>query len=411
MRILIANWSNNVSGGCEKYLQALFPSLIARGHDVAMLYEQPVKPELETVHASGLGPAWCVTELGFESAMRSVEQWRPEVVYTHGLESADVEQGLYRNYPTVLFAHNYYGTCGTGSKCHSFPQVRQCSRHFGPMCLVLHYPRRCGGLNPRVALQTYRRQAERNTGLAHYRAILVASEHMHREYVQHVTNKEKVRLVPLPTTDVVPELTPPAPRTSQGRILMLSRLTDVKGGDYLIKAVSRAAEKLGSLALTIAGTGPELQELQKLAAKYRVDATFTGWAGPSQKLDLMREADLLAVPSLWPEPFGLVGIEAGCLGLPAVGFATGGIPDWLISGYSGELAPADPPTVAGLTDAIVRALADPEHHAKLRRGSWEVSKRFSLERHLAALEPILSAEESGCAAIQAVHSGAVTHGL
>ena len=108
----------------------------------------------------------------------------------------------------------------------------------------------------------------------------------------------------------------------------------------------------------------------------------------------MRQADLLAVPSLWPEPFGLVGIEAGCFGLPAVGYAVGGIPDWLIPGQTGELAPGDPPTVEGLAEAMARALADPEHHARLSRGAWELSKQFDTPRHLAMLEPILSAAVS-----------------
>ena len=105
----------------------------------------------------------------------------------------------------------------------------------------------------------------------------------------------------------------------------------------------------------------------------------------------MREADLLAVPSVWPEPFGLVGIEAGCVGLPAVAFAVGGIPDWLIPGKSGELAPGDPPTADGLALAIVRALADPTPLQRLRIGAWEVARTFRPGRHLDELERILDA--------------------
>jgi glycosyltransferase involved in cell wall biosynthesis len=108
----------------------------------------------------------------------------------------------------------------------------------------------------------------------------------------------------------------------------------------------------------------------------------------------MHHADLLAVPSLWPEPFGLVGIEAGSLGLPAVGYASGGIPDWLVPGETGELAPSDPPTVDGLSDAIVRAFASGEHHAKLCLGAWKQAQRFTLEKHLAQLEPLLGIEPS-----------------
>ena len=410
MRILIANWSRNVSGGCEKYLQALLPGLMGGGHQVAMLYEQPFNPELESVLASERVPAWGVSEMGFEGAMRSVATWEPDVVYAHGLESGEVEQGLYLQYPTVLFAHNYYGTCGTGSKCHSFPHTRECARRFGPMCLVLHYPRRCGGLDPRNAFKVYRRQAERNLGLAHYRAILVASQHMRQEYFRHVTNQEKVRLVPLPTTDIVPQVAPPTAPASQGRILMVSRLTNVKGGDHLIEAVAKASAKLGRLTLTIAGDGPERRQLQNLAERHHVDAKFTGWVGTAEKLELMRQADLLGVPSLWPEPFGLVGIEAGCVGLPAVGFASGGIPDWLIPGYSGELAPANPPSVDSLAQAIVRALADPEHHAQLRRGSWEISKRFTMEQHLESLFSVLG-NESGPVRGESAHSGLTPQAL
>ncbi|HEV3331393.1 MAG TPA: glycosyltransferase, partial [Bryobacteraceae bacterium] len=104
------------------------------------------------------------------------------------------------------------------------------------------------------------------------------------------------------------------------------------------------------------------------------------------KAELLAATDLLAVPSLWPEPFGLVGIEAGAWGVPAVGYAVGGIPDWLIPGETGELAPGDPPTVAGLADAIVRALESAAHHAELQRGARQLARRFTLEAHLTKLE-------------------------
>ena len=80
--------------------------------------------------------------------------------------------------------------------------------------------------------------------------------------------------------------------------------------------------------------------------------------------------------------------------MPAVGYAVGGIPDWLIPGRSGELAPGDPPTVQGLAEAIVRVLADPSHYSSLCRGAWEVASRFTLNAHLKELEPILSADVS-----------------
>jgi glycosyltransferase involved in cell wall biosynthesis len=70
------------------------------------------------------------------------------------------------------------------------------------------------------------------------------------------------------------------------------------------------------------------------------------------------------------------------VGLPAVGYAVGGIVDWLIPGETGELAPADPPTAAGLAAAIVRALGDSSTHAKLRLGAWKQAHKHHMTTHV-----------------------------
>jgi glycosyltransferase involved in cell wall biosynthesis len=177
--------------------------------------------------------------------------------------------------------------------------------------------------------------------------------------------------------------------------LFVGRLVDVKGVHYLIRALPKAAARLGRpLKLTVAGDGPQRVKLQALASELQLNIDFAGWVGAEEKLKLMHQADVLAVPSLWPEPFGLVGIEAGRLALPAVGYAVGGIPDWLISGESGELAPGDPPSVEGLADAIVKALADPEHYGRLCQGAWQIARQFTLASHIAELQAILCATQN-----------------
>jgi glycosyltransferase involved in cell wall biosynthesis len=336
-------------------------------------------------------PGWCVERLGVSGALQAVGGWKPDVVYAHGSRSPDLEDALLARYPAVLFAHDHYGTCGTGSKCHSFPQPCPCSRTFGPMCLLLHYPRRCGGLNPLTMWSSYSLQARRNTLILRYDAVLVASAYMREEMLRHKVAAERLHLVPLSPTDVIPDAVAPSARPLTGEILLVGRLTDVKGGHYLLRALPLAAEALGrNLTLTVLGSGPARIRLERLASRYGVPVEFLGWVDSKRRTELMRTADLLAAPSLWPEPFGLVGIEAGCVGLPAVGYAVGGIPDWLVPGKSGELGPGDPPTVHGLAEAIIRALRDPERHASLRHGAWEIAKRFTMGAHLRALEQVLS---------------------
>src|SRR5689334_21576515 len=43
--------------------------------------------------------------------------------------------------------------------------------------------------------------------------------------------------------------------------------------------------------------------------------------------------------SVWPEPFGMLGLEAMRYGLPVVGFDTGGIKEWVVDGRNGFLVP------------------------------------------------------------------------
>jgi glycosyltransferase involved in cell wall biosynthesis len=388
VRVLIATFHRNLVGGTEKYLQALLPGLAGRGHQIGLVHERPTDPSRETIDSASIRlAAWCLADLGLEPLMQSVAQWRPDIVYSQGLENGELEAALVRAYPTVLYAHGYYGTCATGSKSHAFPQHTPCERRFGPACLLLHYPRRCGGLSPWTAWRNYRRQAERQALFSEYRSVLVASTHMYREFQRNGVSPDRLRVVPLPPPDGAPPALPPAQAAPGGRVLMIGRLTALKGGHYLIPAISRASAQLGrQLTLTIAGDGSERPRLEDLARKFQVSVDFAGWVNSQRIMEHLRATDVLAVPSLWPEPFGLVGIEAARLGVPAVGYAVGGIPDWLIPGETGELAPGDPPTIEGLADAIVRLAADPGHYAELCQGAWRNAGRYSLEAHLTRLE-------------------------
>ncbi len=106
-----------------------------------------------------------------------------------------------------------------------------------------------------------------------------------------------------------------------------------------------------------------------------------GW--PRRDLEaLFARSDLLVLPSLWPEPLALVGLEAARHRLPVAAFDVGGIGEWLTPGRNGHLAAGNPPTVQGLTDAIVACLRDPQTHARLREGAGHLSADFSFETHV-----------------------------
>jgi glycosyltransferase involved in cell wall biosynthesis len=393
MRILFATWHRQLIGGAEAYQRTLLSALPSHGHAVALLHEREAAEHTSVLDETAEGtPRWCAASLGQAAALAAARAWRPDVVFVHGLESTDLETTLVEDLPSVLFAHGYYGTCATGTKRFAFPALRPCARAFGAACLVMHYPRRCGGLDPAAMLAEYARQGRRHALLRRYRAVFTASAHMRAEMLRHGVEPARAHALPMPACAVAADPAPPEPRAATGRVALLGRLTREKGGHLLIPALARARAALGrALSLVVAGEGPARSELAAMAQAHGVPATFTGWLGGEALARELRSADLLAVPSVWPEPFGLVGVEAGGIGVPAVGFAVGGIPEWLKPGETGELAPADPPAAPALADAIVRALTDPGHHQRLREGAWRHALRHTVGRHLEALEPALSA--------------------
>lgn len=390
MRILLATTNSQVTGGTETYLRALIPMLRQRGFEIGLLTSAAPNSGQLPLAPVPL-PSWTLSHRHLGEMLKEVSQWQPSVVYAHGLNDPTLEAAVAEQFPTVYYAHNYGGTCASGNKSFAFPSVQPCERPLGLGCLALYLPRRCGGKNPVTAVRMYLRERRRQETFCGYRAILAASTHMVAELSRNGAPPHRVYLVPHPVT-IDRDPNAPTPRPYSGRVLFVGRITNLKGWSHLIDAVPRAAAALGRpLTLVVAGEGPDRQQFELLARRAGIAAEFLGWVGAAQRESEMRAADVLLVPSVWPEPFGLVGVEAGCVGLPAVGYAVGGIPDWLIPGVSGESAPGERPDPKDLAAALVRALSNERHWQSLRVGAWETAERFSPEAHLERLIPILEA--------------------
>lgn len=359
MRIAVVTWTRRRAGGTESYLAALVPALVDAGHAVAFWHEVDIPDNRPRMELPDEVQTCCVAERGVPQALAELRDWRPDVLYCHGLSDPVLEEQLLDVAPAVLFIHNYYGTCISGLKAFKNPVVRPCSRTFGPACLLHYYPHRCGGWNPLTMLGLYRQQGRRLALLPRYRLLLTHSEHMRQEYVKHGLPPERVRVIPFYVPGAGPT-EPPVPQPTEGplRLLFLGRMELLKGGHVLLEALPTVAAWLQRpVHLTMAGDGPErprweaqAQALQ--AGRPDIAVAFPGWLDEAQKANAFRAADVLVLPSLWPEPFGMVGVEAGRFGVPAVAFDVGGVRAWLQDGVNGVLAPGDPPTAAGLAKAI-----------------------------------------------------------
>lgn len=389
MRLAIVSEHRQIVGGTEKYLQRLLACLQDRGYDLGLVYCHEAKGSAEVVD-SGLSSIcfWNWNDLGTERTLDALACWQPDLIFVHALHDVTMEQGLLSLFPCFLFAHDHYRTCPTGAKAFTLPMLAPCQRPAGFACLGAHYARGCGGLNPVTALRDFGRWRRTRTLVRGYRRIFVGSRMMADELSLQGVPSDKITITGLPLVDINwYDVERPRSRPFTNRIVFLGRLEKAKGASVLVRAVPLAEALLGRrLSLVVAGDGPQRDALERLARQLNVNARFPGWISGSERRALLQEADLVAVPSLWSEPYGLVGGEAGAVGTPAVGFAVGGIPEWLRPGITGELAEPKRLNARALAQAVARALRDAIHHQMLREGAWAFAANQRFSTHLDVLE-------------------------
>lgn len=397
MHIAILNWCDRQVGGVEVYLDNLVQELERHDHSVLLCIERDIGGDTEPIHRRPVTETLRISEIGPDAALDRLRAWKPDVIFRHVFDDAEFERKVFDVAPTVFFAHAYYGTCISGLKMHRIPSPRPCDRRFGPACLALYFPRRCGGRSPLTMLREYRRHARQGELIPRYDAIVTHSEHMRSEYVKHGARQDRVHVVPFVARTPGGGL-PEAPSyliksdaSRAFRLLFLGRMDYAKGAHLLLEALPRVASAVGRRVVAMfAGDGPERPALEREAARLlerdeHLGVEFLGWVRRERLGQIFAQANLLVVPSLWPEPFGQVGIEAGRHSLPAVAFDVGGISAWLHDGVNGRLVPRGSLSASALADAIVECLRDPDLLATLARGAGQVAYALTMENHIAGL--------------------------
>jgi glycosyltransferase involved in cell wall biosynthesis len=400
MRVAVVNWSSRRVGGIEEYVSLIIPALRKAGLEVLFWHEKDEPRDRDRIAVPDDVVDVCAAGRGRTPALAALRAWKPDVLYIQHVSDVDVEAQLLDIAPAVLFVHTYTGTCISGAKTQTRPAVVPCEREFGRACLFQYFPHRCGGRSPVTMWRLFRQQSARHDSLGRYQAILTHSRHMQREMERHGFQCRVVDY-PIASSGVARAS---ADQERGWRLLFAGRMDPLKGGAVLIDALPAvAAAARRSVHLDMVGDGPSRARWEEHARSIErrtpcVTIAFAGWLRQTLVAQQMEHASLLVVPSLWPEPFGSVGPMAASQGVPAAAFDVGGIPQWLSDGVTGHLASGNPPTPAGLAQAIVRCLADSEHYARLREGARRMSARFTLDAHMPQLLDVLHGRQLVAAA-------------
>ncbi|MGU3388922.1 Glycosyltransferase involved in cell wall bisynthesis [Methylobacterium sp. UNC300MFChir4.1] len=167
-------------------------------------------------------------------------------------------------------------------------------------------------------------------------------------------------------------------------VAFVGRMTDQKRPDVAIR-IARAAGLPIQLGGTIDVGNPDYFD-QRVRPLLGTDATYLGPVDDARKGELLGGAQALLFPIDWPEPFGLVMIEAMACGTPVVAWNRGSVPEIVEDGVTGFIVSTEAEAVAAL--ARIGQL----DRATVRR---RFEERFTAERmardYLALYQRLLAA--------------------
>jgi len=377
-----------VAGGAERYWETVVPALRARGIEVRLFARDVTGASRFGIDAQPI--AWA-DETGAPSgeAARAVADalraMQPSAIITASVfDCAVLDAVRAARVRWLVRVHDHRPFCPTGDRV--YPQFdAPCGAPMGLACRAATVLRGCvHGPRPSSLRAIAAREAVRDR-IAGADGVLVSSEHMRATCTLNGIDAGRVTITPPPLPDVAYAATVPAPPASPV-LLFAARPTARKGFRSLVAALARIPFPERP-RLIVAGTGPDDDRAASGAALAGgVEVTWLGTLDPDALRAAIDASSAVAVPSLWPEPFGLIGIEAQARGRPAVAYRVGGIPEWI--GGAGIAVPRG--DERALAEAI-RSILHPRRwpaYAAAARGRAEA---YRLEAHVTRLLEVFDA--------------------
>lgn len=372
MRILVAHSFYRIPGGEDGYVQQQV-ELLGQHHTVELLGRS------NTELIPGL-PA--VQRMTFSLKLRQevesvVRDFRPDLIHLHNaypsLGPAVHLVASKNDIPLIMTVHNFRLRCPNG---YMFTEGEPCRRCEGGAYnnAVVHrcFPSRSQALGYATALWTHRFVLRLDRKV---RLYITPSEFVRRRMMEWGFDSSRAEVVRNFTSMQGDSVEP------GGYGLYVGRISSEKGIDVLLRALKIA----GDPPFKIAGDGPVLEDLKRLADKLELRNTeFLGRLARPEVIAVLQDSRFAALPSLWDENAPLAALEAMALGRPLLVTATGGLVE-LVENGEGLVCPVG--DVAALSDAIRELSTDDDRCRVLGRQALIRARReFRPVVHLRRLE-------------------------
>ncbi len=354
------------TGGAEMSIQTLSHQLASRGHRVQVLQRNETvgtyDDGLIRVHTHPLPLPRYIRDRDRDT-IRWNRQWRQilveflneyatDLVITQNrLLFSTVDVTAKRHIPVVVFVRDYSMFCPTDFRSHE--ALHECDRRCKkclPWRLRLKYS------SIRGTLEQYEEALRKAT-------LLIANSNYMREVIRRFSDIEAEIVYP------AIDLQRYQADTSQGDSVLFVKPQYVKGLPIFVQVASRMPDT----HFIVAGKTRRHARM-KLRRLNNVDCM--GWVKDMK--GAYGRARLLIGPSIWPEPFGRVFVEAAASGIPSVASARGGIAEAV--GEGGILID-DIFDIKRWVEAL-RQFEDPDTYAAYRENARENATRFSAQASL-----------------------------
>lgn len=342
MKILHVNNNFHFLGGTEQYLYNICHELNQLGYRNTVIHGSPHNIAYENT-AEKHYPIPFLDD--FNTRLKTELMWQvksivdnedPDIVYLHNIHNPYVVEVLTELKPVVKYVHDHESYCPKGIR---IVNNSLCSNSLSLRCTINAFRGngyRCMGRRGepfkiliKIKQMLMNKRAHRNV-----KQFVVASNHMKSNLLMQGYQDNKIAVIPYFTEipdDVITE-------NQQNNILFVGRISPEKGLDFFIDSLVLLE---ADFRFIIVGEGrPDYVDMlhnkvreKKLEAK--VD--FSGWVDNRHIGEYFAKSAFLVVPSIWPEPFGMVGIEAMAHSRPVISFNVGGISEWLEDDKTGFL--------------------------------------------------------------------------
>jgi glycosyltransferase involved in cell wall biosynthesis len=391
MKILFFNSFSAVQGGAERLLMDTVKNLLSLGHSCALVIANDDRKVRSSETWPGRVNRYYLPELlvplshknifdnyrnkkSYKNAIRYLQDIinieKPGIIHIHNFPHLGVLENLTTKCPLVRTVHSYENLCR--SRMKMLPDDSICNYPMGRKCEEI-----CGLENN---FHSVRVRAENKLMKKKFSKIIAISTWIKAVLVMNGFPDKKIVTIPNFTN-----LTPQGQETpEENEILFVGRITPEKGIEKLIHAVAKTKSKP---LLNIVGANGILgqssydKHLLSEAHNFGVNIKINPWAEKEKLRLAYHRAKVVVLSSIWPEPFGLVGIEAMMHKKPVVGFDVGGVRDWLEDGVTGYIVPHL--STDTLAERIEQLLGNRALRQKMgSMGLQNALKKFSAGRHM-----------------------------